>query len=187
MISTRDATERGDVNDLDLAALVIDRKTKKYSDYCRCAVEYNQTVDGLFFEDGMSYAYFTGFPLSKNKTSPTRVDEAGGSTGSSMASFELKIAELGVIAELGKDERKFLGLKWVKRLGGDNLPSPEGCSGSPMWFVKRKGDVMHQYLAGVFVRIPRSSKTLVFARIEYLYEMLREYRSDWLPYSCDDV
>ena len=178
VLTNNNYAKYGKFDNTDIAAFCIRKEEPRYIEFCKCSVRHHQTIDGLYFEDGVAYCFLTGLPLSKNKISRTKVDSVG-ATIHQLVSFEYKIAHPDELHKIGKDPKSFIGLRWNKRKKGGSPVHPKGCSGAPVWFVKRRSLDMGIYLTGVFIEFHKREKLFVFTRIERLFELLEEHQDYW--------
>jgi len=179
MLTCNDPNNIGIYDDRDIAAFCVSPSDSAYADYLKCAVAHHQSIDGLWFADGVAYCYFTGLPVSKNK--PKRDDlKRSGAIVHHMETFEYKISNTSALVQLHKSPANHIALNWTKKNRENaNSAHPRGCSGAPVWFVKRRDKDMGIYLTGVFIEFHKREKILVFTRIERLYDLLDEQRDRW--------
>ena len=179
VLTNNDFARFGKFDDTDIAAFCIRPAEPRYSEFSACAINHSQSIDGLYFPGGVAYCFLSGLPLSKNKKSKWSVDKTG-ATAHRLVSFEYKLAEASALTRIGKDPQDFIGLKWTRRQrNGENSVHPKGCSGAPVWFVKRRATDMGLYLTGIFIEFHKREKILIFTRIERLYDLLDKNRSYW--------
>lgn len=185
-ITNNDYAKHGKFDDTDIAAFAIRPEDRNYSLFRKCAIRHHQSIDGLYFDDGISYCYLTGFPISKNKKSRYAIDTSGGSLANYIT-YIYKLVDSSKLEMIDRDPLKFIGLQWVKKsiLGG--VVHPKGCSGAPVWFVKRNSSHMHIYLVGVYVEFFKRDKLFIFTRIEQVYELLAKHEDYWSELRVDEA
>lgn len=171
LIST-DTDEPKREDDTDIIAFLVSENDPRYREFLRNAVRHYQSLDGLDAYARFAYLYFTGLPLSKNKTKRTEVDEKG-VTSHQLVTFEYKMTDLETMKKVGRGPELFQGMTWSKRKrNGKNSEHPQGCSGSPVWMVRKLKDKMGIYLCGVYIEFFRQHRIFVFTRIEVVYDLL---------------
>lgn len=173
LIST-DSDEPKREEDTDIVAYLVSPHEPRFQEFKKNAVKHHQSIDCMDANAGFAYVYFTGLPLSKNKTKRTDVDQ-NGVTSHKLVTFEYKMGDLERMKKVGRSPKLFQSMSWTKKKrNGENSEYPQGCSGSPVWMVRKRKDDMGIYLCGVYIEFFQRHKLFIFTRIEVIYDLLDE-------------
>lgn len=160
--------------DTDLVAIIIPNVASRYHEFKQVSIQHFQSMDGYNDRLGFAYIYFTGLPISKNKLSRTTVTESG-VTGYELVTFEYKMATIEQMRNAKRNPDWFQGLCWTKKTrDGNNSCHPRGCSGAPVWMVRKNGQRMDIYLCGIFIEFYKTQNLLIFTRVEVLFDAIDE-------------